>query len=134
MDDTPMDEVPMDDDQTLYVPEAFEREHLDDARRAVANSRGARAAARRVTAATTSTIGRTGRSRLGIVILIHALAALFVVTIAIATGTWAVGGVLLVLVASSLAVVSRVLHVLAIDDAPQPAQPPTPRPNPRHPR
>jgi hypothetical protein len=131
--DTHGDGIPMDDDQPLYLPEEFEREHLDEARRVVAASRGGRAIARRVTATLPGRDGR-GRSPLAIAASIHAVAALFVITITVATGTWAIGLVMLGLTAVSFAVVARVLHVLAAGHVRQPAAPDAPRPRPRGPR
>lgn len=133
MDRTPMDE-PMDDDQPLFLPEEFEREHLDDARRTVANTRGGRAIARRVTAAAVPRGRPRVRTRVGIAVLVHAVASLLVVTIAVATGTWAVGLAMLGLVAVSLGVVARVLHVMGQNRVPTPPQPDPSRPHPRRPR
>jgi hypothetical protein len=118
----------MSDDQPLYVPEDFEREHLDDARRSVANSRGGRAIARRMVSA--GIVGRDPRHRRsrGIAGLVHAAASLLVVAIAAATGTWGVGLVMLGLVAVSLAVVIRVLHVVAEARERELAESPSPRP------
>lgn len=132
MDYTPKNE-PMDDDPPLYLPEAFEREHLDEARRAVANSRGGRAIARRVTAAALPRGVPRARTHLGIAIAVHAVAALLVLVIAAATGTWAVGIVMLGLVAISLGGVARVLHVMATNRAPVPRESDPSRPDPRRP-
>lgn len=132
MDHTPMDE-PIDDDQPLFLPEEFEREHLDDARRTVANTRGGRAIARRVSSAAVPRGGPRVRTHVGIAVLVHAVAALLVLTIAAATGTWAVGFAMLVLVAVSLGVVARVLHVMARDGVPAPPRSDPSRPHPRRP-
>ena len=132
VDHTPMND-PMDEDRPLYLPPEFEREHLDEARRAVANSRGARAVARRVSTAALPRGGARARTHIGIAVVVHAVAALFVVVIAAATGTWAVGLAMLGLVAISLGGVAWVLHVMARNDAPVPKQQDPSRPDPRRP-
>jgi hypothetical protein len=84
------DEVPS------HVPEMLQREHLVEARRTVANSRGVRAAARRLTTArgddeASAAIGRWLPSIYGT----HGLAALLTVAFAVATTTFVVGAVVL---------------------------------------
>jgi hypothetical protein len=122
----------MSDDQPLYLPEEFEREHLDDARRSVAESRGRRAAVRRVAVAVSPRDARRRRS-LGIAAMLHAAAAVLVLAISAATGTWVVGLAMLAMVAISLAVTARVLHVLGAAREREAAAPP-PRSNERRTR
>jgi len=132
VDQSPMNQ-PMDDDQPLFLPEEFEREHLEEARRAVAQTRGGRAVARRVTSATIPRMGDRARTRLGIAVLVHAVAALMVLVIAIATGTWLVGLAMWGMLVISLGVTARVLHVMDQSRAPSPTERPTSRPRPRRP-
>jgi hypothetical protein len=124
----------MSDDQPLYLPEEFEREHLDDARRSVANSRGRRAAVRRVAVAAVSPRDARRRRSLGIASLLHAVAAVSVLAISAATGTWGVGLAMLVMVAISLAVTARMLHVMAAAREREAAAAPPPRSNERRTR
>jgi hypothetical protein len=125
---------PMDDDQPLFLPAEFEREHLDEARRVVSSSRGGRAMARRVTSAAIPQRGGPERTHIGVAVLIHAVAALLLVIIALATGTWAVGLAMLGMLAISLAVVIRVLHVMAQNRVAEKQEPDRSRPHPRRPR
>lgn len=125
---------PMDDGRPLYLPEEFEREHLEEARRAVASSRGGRAIARRVTSAALPRGVPRVRTHVGIAVLVHAVAALLVMVIAAATGTWAVGLAMLGLVVVSLGVVAWVLHVLDRRRAPAPTEPNRSGSDPRRPR
>jgi hypothetical protein len=124
----------MSDDQPLYLPEEFEREHLADARRSVADGRGRRAAVRRVAAAAVSPRDARRRWSLAVAWMLHAVAAVLVLAISAATGTWVVGLVMLVMVAISMAVTARVLHVLAVARAREAAAAPPPRSNERRTR
>jgi hypothetical protein len=132
VDHTPTND-PMDEDRPLYLPEEFERDHLVEARRAVANSRGGRAVARRVTSAALPRGVPRARTHVGIAVAVHAVAALLVLAIAAATGTWAVGLAMLGMVAISLAGVVGVLHVVARNGAPVPKEPDPSRPDPHRP-
>lgn len=132
VDTTPTND-PMDEDRPLYLPESFEREHLAEARRAVVASRGGRAIARRVTSAALPRGVARARTHVGIAAVVHAVAALLVLVIAAATGTWAVGLAMLGLVAISFGGVAWVLHVMARNEAPVPREPDPSRPDPRRP-
>jgi len=132
VDTTPSND-PMDEDLPLYLPEEFEREHLAEARRAVVASRGGRAIARRITSAALPRGMAGARTHVGIAVVVHAVAAVLVLVIAAATGTWAVGLAMLGLVAISLGGVAWVLRVMARNGAPVPMEPDPSRPDPGRP-
>lgn len=100
-------------DEPLYVPEEFEAEHLEEARRRLASSRGPRRIARRVTSTVSRRRGTSARQQfLGVAALLHALAAVLAMAISALTGTWLIGLTLVALAGLSLATVVRVLHVV----------------------
>ncbi len=86
--------MPDDHETPVYVPETFQEEHLDEARRMVANSRGVRAAARRLTSMRGDDEASAVTARwLPYLYGAHALAALLALTFAVATTTFAIGAV-----------------------------------------
>ena len=95
--------APEDADGPLYVPQAFEDEYRDEARRTVAASRRRRSARRRRrSSASWSSMPLTERLRVGLSV-VHLLAALLVLFLSGLTRTWLVGIVLVFVVAVSLA-------------------------------
>lgn len=131
MDQTPMND-PMDDDQPLYLPEELEREHLAEARRAVANSRGSRALAGRIASSALPRGGPRVRRQVRIAAWMHAVAAVLVIVIAAVTSTWTIGLAMSGLIAISLGAVVWVLHVIARNGATSPSESDPSRPDPRH--
>ena len=102
------------DETPLFVPDEFQSEHLDDARRTVTRSRARRQLARQVTKAASWRGGQgSPHPRLrGLAYLLHALAAVLALAFAAITSTWFVGLAVVVFVGLSLATVLRVLVVI----------------------
>lgn len=106
-------DTPRDNDAPLYVPEELQALHLEEARRTVAASRGPRALARRAGAALHSRAGRSLREQFDVLaIFLHALAATVAGAFAAVTGTWLVGGFVVVAIGVSLVAVLRLLRVI----------------------
>ncbi len=97
-----------------YVPEAFQDEHLDEARRTVANSRGLRAAARRFASSSTADDPSVVVVHRWIpyVYGAHAVAALLALTFAVATATFGVGAFMVVTIGVSAVVTRALLRTL----------------------
>lgn len=98
-------ETPSSDDAPLYVPEEFEVEHLEAARRSVASSRGGRRSVSRA-APPAAGGGEVPERRWRVLALsLHAVAAVLSIAIAALSGTWVVGALGLVTIGLSLLVV-----------------------------
>lgn len=112
--DHPHAHPPEEDDSPLYVPAEFQADHLEEARRHVARSRGLRHSARRLTATVAATenasVGR--RRALRLMAIMHAIAAVFAVVISAIVGAWLVGSFVIALIGVSLGITARVLYAL----------------------
>ncbi len=96
-----------------HVPETLQEEHLTEARRTVANSRGVRAAARRLaTARSDDEASVIIRRWLPAIYGAHALAAMLTIAFALATATFAVGAVVLVGIGVSTIIVRSLAATL----------------------
>ena len=106
-------ESPDSHETPVYVPESFQDEHLDEARRTVANSRGLRAAARRITAPNSDDETSVVIHRwLPYVYGGHAVAALLALTFAVATATFGTGAFMVAAIAVSAVVTRALLRTL----------------------
>ena len=103
-----------DGETPLYVPQEFQLEHLDDARRTVSRSPARRQAARYAArAASWPSVGRSPQQWLrGLAYLLHVLAAALALAFAAITSTWLVGLAVVGFVGLSLAAVLRLLVVI----------------------
>ena len=106
-------DIPDGDEVPSHVPETLQEEHLAEARRTVANSRGVRAAARRMTTARhDDKASAIIRPWLPSIYGAHALAAMLAIAFAVATATFAVGAVVLVGIGVSTIVVRSLAATL----------------------
>ena len=105
-----MDDLPANDDAPLFVPEEFEREHLEDAHRTVAGTSGHQRVDRRIASVMRSRKGTSRHWSFTLALVMHAVAAVLLLAITVVTGTWTAGGIVLGLVALSLAVTLRLLR------------------------
>ena len=97
----------------VYVPEEFQEEHLDEARRTVANSRGVRAVARRLTVPKPDgDVSAVVHRWLPYIYGAHAVAALLALVFAVATSTFGVGAFLVVAIAGSAIAMRALLRTL----------------------
>jgi hypothetical protein len=102
-------ETPSSDDAPLYVPEEFEVEHLEAARRSVASSRGGRRPVPRAAPPAAGGGEAPERRWRVLAVSLHAVAAVLSIAIAALSGTWLVGALGVVTIGLSLIVV---LHAI----------------------
>lgn len=101
------------DDEPLFVPRAFEAEHLEEARRTIANNTGARRVARRLAASATGRGTTSAQQRYTrLVTLVHAIAVVVAVAISAVTETWLIGLAVTVMIGMSLFTAIRLWRVV----------------------
>ena len=117
------------DDAPLYVPAEFEAEHLDEARRRVARTRGSRRLVHRTAAAVTGGGDRSPRRRAlrFALFAVHVLATAFTLAISALTGTWFVGLTVTALITVSFLAIMRTLTAVDLTDLGSLADPGTHR-------
>jgi hypothetical protein len=105
-----LDDLPANDDAPLFVPEEFQLEHLEEAHRTVAKTSGRQHVGRRIVSVVHSGKGTSRHWSFALAVIVHAVAALLLLAITAVTDTWAAGGIVLGLVALSLAVTLALLR------------------------
>jgi hypothetical protein len=101
------------DDEPLFVPDGFEAEHLEAARRTIASNTGARRVARRFASSVAGHRSSDPRQRLTrLIAILHGVGALFAIVISAVTGTWLIGLAVMAMVGLSLLTAVRLLHVI----------------------
>jgi hypothetical protein len=111
--DLPSDHPKPSDDDPLFVPDEFEAEHLEQARRMVQAKSERRSIGQRFVRLATGRRGGTPKQRLtSLIVSLHGVAVLFAVVISAVTGTWLPGVAVSALIGLSLWTAFRLIHVI----------------------
>lgn len=101
------------DDEPLFVPDGFEAEHLDEARRTIAKNLGTRRLARRVASSIAGQRGNAPQQRvIRLITMLHGIAVLVTIALSAVTDTWLIGLAVTAMVGLSLLAAIRLVHVI----------------------
>ena len=114
--------IPSDSDEPLFVPDEFEAEHLDEARRVISSNTGVRRAARKLAASVAGQRDHPRQRILRLVSILHGIAVVCAIAISAVTGTWLIGLAVAVMVGLSLLIALRLFHTIGQARDKEPAQ------------
>ena len=120
------------DEDPLFVPDEFEAEHLEEARRTVASRTGIRSVPRRLAPSVVGRRGDAPKQRFTrLIVSLHVIAVLFAIVISAVNGTWLVGLAMTAVIGLSLWTAIRLVRTIEQVHAHELAQRQQPQQRPR---
>ena len=101
------------DDDPLFVPDEFEAEHLEEARRTIASRTGIRSVPRRLAPSVVGRHSDAPKQRFTrLIVSLHGIAVVFAIVISAVTGTWLIGLAMTAVIGLSLWTAIRLVRTI----------------------